>query len=282
MADSFRLACVQINASSDPEETVTAASGLIAAAADGGAQFVSLPECAAMIEPDRSALDRKVVAAEDTAALSAYLRVAADRKIWLHVGSLAVRAGDGRIANRTFLLDPAGRTAATYDKIHMFDVDLGGGESYRESEIYQPGEAAAVADLPWGRLGLTICYDVRFPALYTHLAEAGADFIGVPSAFTRTTGRAHWHVLLRARAIETGCWVFAAAQCGDHAAGRQTYGHSLIVDPWGAVVAEADDEPGVILADIDPAKVAEARRSVPSLANARAFRPAGPVRRAAE
>ncbi len=282
MADAFRLACVQINASSDPEETVTTASGLIAAAADGGAQFVSLPECAAMIEPDRSALDRKVVAAEDTAALSAYLRIAADRKIWLHVGSLAVRAGDGRIANRTFLLDPAGRMAATYDKIHMFDVDLGGGESYRESEIYQPGEAAAVADLPWGRLGLTICYDVRFPALYTHLAEAGADFIGVPSAFTRTTGRAHWHVLLRARAIETGCWVFAAAQCGDHAAGRRTYGHSLIVDPWGTVVAEAGEEPGVIFADIDPAKVGEARRSVPSLANERAYRSAGPLSGAAE
>ncbi|MEK9647402.1 MAG: carbon-nitrogen hydrolase family protein [Alphaproteobacteria bacterium] len=282
MADPFRLACVQINASSDPEETIAAASGLIAEAAEGGAQFVSLPECAAMIEPDRAVLDRKVVAAEDTAAFSAYSRIAADRKIWLHVGSLAVRAGDGRIANRTFLIDPAGRTVATYDKIHMFDVDLDGGESYRESETYRPGEAAAVADLPWGRLGLTICYDVRFPALYTHLAEAGADFIGVPSAFTRTTGRAHWHVLLRARAIETGCWIFAAAQCGDHVAGRQTYGHSLIVDPWGTVVAEAGEEPGVIFADIDPAKVGEARRSLPSLANARAYRPVGPVSRAAE
>ncbi len=282
MTDPFRLACVQLNASSDPDETVAAASDLIGAAVERGARFVSLPECAAMIEPDRVALDRKVTTVADTAALKAYAGIAAERSVWLHVGSLAVRAEDGRIANRTFLIDPAGRTVATYDKIHMFDVDLDGGETYRESETYRPGDAAAVADLPWGRLGLTICYDVRFPALYAHLAEAGADFIGVPSAFTRTTGRAHWHVLLRARAIETGCWVFAAAQCGDHAAGRQTYGHSLIVDPWGAVVAEAGDEPGVILADIDPAKVAEARRSVPSLANARAFRPAGPVSRAAE
>jgi predicted amidohydrolase len=215
-------------------------------------------------------------------ALHAFRALARELGLWLHVGSLAVLSEDGRIANRTFLIGPTGEVTAKYDKIHMFDVDLAGGESYRESNTYQPGEQAVVADLPWGRAGLTICYDVRFPALYNHLAGAGADFIGVPSAFTRKTGRAHWHVLLRARAIETGCWVFAAAQCGDHAAGRQTYGHSLIVDPWGEIVVEADDMPGIIIADIDPARVVEARGSVPSLTNARDYRPVDGVRPPAE
>ena len=188
-------------------------------------------------------------------------------------------AADGRIANRTFLINPAGEVTAKHDKIHMFDVDLSDGESYSESNTYQLGSRAVIADLPWG---LTICYDVRFPALYSHLAEAGAQFIGVPSALTRKTGRVQWHVLLQARAIETGCWVFAAAQCGDHAAGRQTYGHSLIVDPWGELVAEAGEERGIIIADIGPARVAEARRAVPSFTNGRPYRPAGGVKRVAE
>ena len=286
MSGSFRLACVQVNAGNEIGPNVAAANDLIRAAADAGADFVSLPECVALIEPDRAALRRKVFPAADHPALRAFSDIARDTGTWVHVGSLAVLAGDGRIANRTFLIDPAGDAVATYDKIHMFDVDLDPGvdrgESYRESDTYRPGDRAVTAGLPWGSLGLTICYDVRFPALYAQLAECGADFIGVPSAFTRRTGRAHWHVLLRARAIETGCWIFAAAQCGDHAAGRQTYGHSLIVDPWGAVVAEAGEEPGIILADIDPARVAAARRSVPSLANRRAFRPPDDVSRAAE
>ncbi|CAN0568916.1 unnamed protein product, partial [Laminaria digitata] len=257
-------------------------AGLIRAAAAQGADFVSLPECVALLEPDRDALFRKSTAEADHAALHAFTAIARELGIWLHVGSLAVLAADGRIANRTFLIDPTGATTATYDKIHMFDVDLADGESYRESSTYQPGDQAVIADLPWARAGLTICYDVRFPALYAHLAEAGAQVIGVPSAFTRKTGRAHWHVLLRARAIETGCWVFAAAQCGDHAAGRQTYGHSLIVDPWGEIVAEAGEEPGIVIADIDPARVAEARRAVPSLANGRPYRPVSDVSRVAE
>ena len=282
MTSAFRLACVQVNAGTEIAANVAAASGLVREAAGDGAEFVSLPECVALLEPDRAALDRKTPAAADHSALQAFAALAAELGIWLHVGSLAVRAADGRIANRTFLIDPAGAVTATYDKIHMFDVDLGGGESYRESATYRPGDEAAVAHLPWGRLGLTICYDVRFPALYTHLAEAGADFIGVPSAFTRATGAAHWHVLLRARAIETGCWVFAAAQCGDHAGGRQTYGHSLIVDPWGRIVAEAGEAPGVIVADIDPAAVTEVRRSIPALANARRYRAVGGITRAAE
>lgn len=278
----FRLACIQVNAGNEIAPNVETASGLIRAAADQGADVISLPECVALLEPDRDALFRKSAAAEDHPALQAFTALAGELGVWLHVGSLAVLSADGRIANRTFLIDPAGAVTATYDKIHMFDVDLADGESYRESNTYQPGDRAVIADLPWVRAGLTVCYDVRFPVLYAHLAEAGAGIIGVPSAFTCKTGRAHWHVLLRARAIETGCWIFAAAQCGDHAAGRQTYGHSLIVDPWGEVVAEAGEAPGIIIADIDPARVGEARRSVPSLANARPYRPVGDVKRAAE
>ena len=278
----FRLACVQVNAGNEIAPNVEIAAGLVRQAAEQGADFISLPECVALLEPDRDALFRKSSAEADHPALHAFTALARELGLWLHVGSLAVLSEDGRIANRTFLIAPTGDVTAKYDKIHMFDVDLAGGESYRESNTYQPGAQAVIADLPWGRAGLTICYDVRFPALYAHLAAAGADFIGVPSAFTRKTGRAHWHVLLRARAIETGCWVFAAAQCGDHAAGRQTYGHSLIVDPWGEIVAEADEAPGIIIADIDAARVSEARRAVPSLANARTYRPVEGLRPPAE
>ena len=270
---SFRLACVQVSAGNEVGPNVDAASKLVRRAAGEGADLVSLPECAALIEPDRAALKRKV--SGESAPLSAFAALADELGIWLHVGSIATVLEGGRIANRGYLVDPGGAIAARYDKIHMFDVDLEDGESYRESDTYEPGDRAVCADLPWGRLGFTICYDVRFPSLYAHLAEAGADFIGVPSAFTRKTGQAHWHVLLRARAIETGCWIFAAAQCGEHAGARRTYGHSLIVDPWGRVVAEADDEPGVIVADIDPARVRQARRAIPSLANARRFAAAG-------
>lgn len=278
----FRLACVQVNAGNEIAPNVEIAAGLIREAADAGADLVCLPECVALLEPDREALFRKSAAEEDHPALLVFVTLAQELCIWLHVGSLAVLSTDGRIANRTFLINPAGDVTARYDKIHMFDVDLADGESYRESSTYQPGDKAVIADLPWARAGLTICYDVRFPALYAHLAEAGAEIIGVPSAFTRKTGRAHWHVLLRARAIETGCWVFAAAQCGDHAGGRQTYGHSLIVNPWGEIVAEAGEEPGIIIADIDPARVVEARRAVPSLTNGQAYKPVDGIRREAE
>jgi predicted amidohydrolase len=196
--------------------------------------------------------------------------------IHLHIGSLAVLATPERAANRSFLIGPDGQVIASYDKIHMFDIDLGNGESYRESANYQPGETAVIADLPWGRIGLTICYDVRFPALYRALAESGASFLTVPSAFTRKTGEAHWHTLLRARAIENGCFVFAAAQGGLHENQRETYGHSLIIDPWGVVLAEAGTEPGVVMARIDPAKVESARRSVPSLQHGHRFSVADP------
>ena len=184
---------------------------------------------------------------------------------------MAVLVSEGRLANRSFLITPNGDIAARYDKIHMFDVDLGGGESYRESSNYRPGELAVLAELPWGRLGLTVCYDLRFPALYRALAEAGASFLAIPSAFTQKTGEAHWHVLIRARAIENGAFVFAAAQGGKHENGRDTFGHSLIVDPWGKILAEGGTEPGVVMAEIDPAEIAAARARVPSLQHGRRF-----------
>ena len=179
--------------------------------------------------------------------------------------------------NRSFLIDPQGEIAARYDKIHMFDVDLAGGESYRESRSYRAGELAVGADLPWGRLGLTICYDLRFPALYRALAEAGASFLAIPSAFTRQTGEAHWHVLMRARAIENGCFVFAAAQGGKHENGRETFGHSLVVDPWGRVLAEGGEEPGVVMAEIDAGRRRDGARPHPSLQHGRRFEIVEPV-----
>jgi predicted amidohydrolase len=189
--------------------------------------------------------------------------------LWLHVGSLAIRVAEAKAANRAFLFAPDGRIAARYDKIHMFDVDLPSGEVYRESKNYQPGEAAVTARLPWGVLGITTCYDLRFPEQYKALALAGADFLAVPAAFTKQTGEAHWHVLLRARAIETGCFVFAAAQGGMHENGRATYGHSLIISPWGDVLAEAGDEPGIITAEIDTGEVRIARERIPALTHVR-------------
>jgi len=191
---------------------------------------------------------------------------------WFLLGSIHVRVpGEEQIRNRSYLIDPSGGIVASYDKIHMFDVDLANGESYRESPNFMPGETAVLADLPWGRLGLTVCYDLRFPALYRALAEAGASFLAIPAAFTQETGEAHWHVLNRARAIENTCYVIAAAQGGKHENGRATYGHSIVVDPWGQIVAEGGQEPGVIFAEIDPAEVAAARAKIPSLQHGRRF-----------
>jgi predicted amidohydrolase len=210
-------------------------------------------------------------------SLATFREIARTLGIYVHVGSLAIKLTANRAANRGFLIGPQGEIAARYDKIHMFDVDLAGGESYRESNRYRPGDTAVLADLPWGRLGITICYDLRFPALYRALAEAGAIMLAIPSSFTKQTGEAHWHVLMRARAIENGCFVMAAAQGGQHEHGRSTYGHSLIVDPWGRIVAEGDTEPGVIMAEIDPAEVAAARAKIPSLQHGRRFEMLEPV-----
>lgn len=270
-AAPFKAACVQLRASRDIAANVAVAVALINEAADAGARFISTPENTSLIESNRELLFQKAVAEEDDTALAAFRAVAASRKIWLLVGSLPIKLAADQLANRSFLISPDGVVTARYDKIHMFDVDLGGAESYRESKNFKPGTKAVIADLPWGRLGMTICYDLRFPHLYRTLAKAGASFLTIPSAFTKPTGQAHWHVLMRARAIECGAYVFAAAQGGTHETGRETYGHSLIVAPWGEIIAEAGVETGFIMADIDPAAVAEARTRVPSLTHDRDY-----------
>jgi predicted amidohydrolase len=206
-------------------------------------------------------------------ALAAFQDLARELHVWILLGSLAIRVPSGRVNNRSYLIDSNGQIAAMYNKVHLFDVTLKGGESYSESSAVEPGTQAVVAQTPWGRLGMSICYDVRFAYLYRLLAQAGASFLTVPAAFTRTTGQAHWHVLIRARAIETGCFVFAPGQCGRRSWGRATFGHSLIVDPWGTVLAEGTDAPGFIVADIDPARVEDARQMIPALNHDRSLRP---------
>ena len=272
----FTAAMVQMRTAMLPETSLAQGIELIREAKAKGADYVQTPEVTNIIQQNRKALFELLANDEDDRSLNAYRDLARELKIYLHIGSIAVRATPERAANRSFLIAPDGNILASYDKIHMFDIELDGGESYRESANYQPGETAVISDLPWGRIGLTICYDVRFPALYRALAEAGASFIAVPSAFTVRTGEAHWSTLLRARAIENGCFIFAAAQAGKHESGRETYGHSLIVDPWGEILAEGGTEPGVVLAKIDPAKVVSVRKSIPSLQHGRRFGLADP------
>ena len=252
-------------------ENIAATSGLIREAAENGADLIMTPEMTSLMELGRTNLFAQIKPQDEDPALEAFRALAAELGRWLLVGSLAIRTSEARAANRSFLIAPDGSIAASYDKLHMFDVDLAGGESYRESASYAAGSEAVTADLPWGRLGLTVCYDLRFPQLYRSLAGQGACFLAIPSAFTRKTGEAHWHVLVRARAIENGCFVFAPAQGGTHENGRETYGHSLIVSPWGEILAEAATEPGVIYADVDPAAVDQARQRIPALRHDRAF-----------
>ncbi len=266
---SFKAALVQLRTGKSVDANIEAASRLIRQAAAQGASFVATPETTSLMELGAERLFANIVREENDRALLAFRHLAAELSLYLLIGSLAVLAGEGKAANRSFLIGPDGRILARYDKIHMFDVDLGNGEAYRESKNYQAGEVAVLADLPFGRLGLSICYDLRFPHLYRALAHGGADFLTVPSAFTQQTGAAHWYVLLRARAIETGCFVLAPAQGGTHENGRETFGHSLIIAPWGEVLAEAGTDPCVILADIDVARVREARSRVPSLSHDR-------------
>ncbi|PWB57988.1 MAG: amidohydrolase [Bradyrhizobiaceae bacterium] len=268
---TFRIGLVQMRSGRAPQANLDAAARLIGEAKEGGADYVLTPEMTNIMEVDRERLFAAIVPEENDATLATLREIARTLGIYVHAGSLAVKVNGERAANRSFLIDPRGEIAARYDKIHMFDVDLANGESYRESRSFRPGELAVLADLPWGRLGLTICYDLRFPSLYRALGEAGASFLAVPAAFTRQTGEAHWHVLLRARAIETGCFVFAAAQGGTHENGRATYGHSLVIDPWGRILAEGGTEPGVVFAEIDPAEIAAARARIPSLQHGRRF-----------
>jgi deaminated glutathione amidase len=278
---TFRIGLVQMTSGRDVAGNLVDASKLIRDAAAAGALYIQTPEVTTLIENDRA---RQFVATrpqEGNPALAHFQSLARELRIWLHIGSMAVAVAPDKLANRAFLINPAGAIAATYDKIHMFDVDLAHGESYKESRNYQPGDKAVIAALPWGPLGITICYDMRFPVLYRVLAHGGAKFIAVPSAFTVPTGKAHWHALLRARAIETQCFVWAAAQAGTHETGRLSYGHSLVISPWGEILAEADGvTPGIITADINVALVDEARRKVPSLMHDRPFeliKPAAPL-----
>jgi predicted amidohydrolase len=268
---TFRAGLVQMCTGRDVEKNLADAGALIRKAAAEGASYVQTPEITTLMELDRRRLFAAIRPEEGNPAVAFFAALARELALWLHVGSMAVLAGNGKIANRSLLFRPTGEIAARFDKIHMFDVELPGGESYRESRNYQAGSAGILAELPWGTLGLTVCYDLRFPHLYRALAKAGAGFLAIPSAFTRQTGEAHWHVLVRARAIENGAFVFAAAQAGRHESGRETYGHSLIVSPWGEVLAEAGAEPCAIVADVDPGQIGEARARIPSLQHDRPF-----------
>jgi predicted amidohydrolase len=278
MSGTFTVGLVQMRSGLVPAANLDAAAKLIREAKNAGADYVQTPEMTNIVANKRDLMLAATTAEQSDASLAAFRDLARKLGIHLHIGSLAIKVSPERAANRSFVIDPTGEIIARYDKIHMFDVDLAGGESYRESHSYQPGESAVVTDLPWGRLGLTICYDLRFPLLHRALADAGASFIAIPAAFTRQTGEAHWNVLMRARAIENTAFVFAAAQGGRHEDGRETFGHSLIVDPWGRILAQGGTEPSVVLATIDPAEVAAVRAKIPSLQHGRRFELVEPLK----
>ena len=280
---NLRAGLIQLTSSDDPAANLPATEALVREAAAGGAQLILTPEVTNIVTSDPALRARLLRSEADDPTLARLRAVAAELGVWLLIGSLALRTddqgGDGRFANRSLLVGPDGAVRARYDKIHMFDVDVSETETWRESAAFRPGERAVVAPTPWGGLGMTICYDLRFPALHRALAEAGAAILTVPAAFTRPTGEAHWEVLLRARAIETGCFALAPAQCGAHPRGdggemRRTWGHSLAVAPWGEVLADGGEAPGVTLVDLDMGAVEAARRRIPALRNARRF--AGP------
>jgi deaminated glutathione amidase len=273
----MKAALIQLNVTDDPARNLAGTVEMVRDAADQGAQFVLTPEVTNCVSTSRDH-QRAVLAHEaDDITLAALRDVARDKGIWLLIGSLGLKTddADGRFANRSFMIDPKGQIVARYDKIHMFDVDIDASESYRESAGYRPGDRAVVAQTDFAKVGMTICYDMRFPMLYQALANAGADILTMPAAFSPVTGAAHWHTLLRARAIETGCFVLAPAQTGEHLSetnkSRSTYGHSLAVAPWGEVILDAGEAPGIYPFEMDMARLADARARVPSLANRREF-----------
>jgi deaminated glutathione amidase len=279
----FKLACVQMTSGADMAANIAQASALIRAARGAGADLIATPENTGVMAHGGERVIAAGRAEDDHPALAAFRALARETGAWLLVGSLWIKRGDaGRNVNRSYLIGADGGIAAAYDKIHMFDVDLPSGEKYRESKNFAPGDTARVAATPWGLLGMTVCYDLRFPQLYRALAQAGAALIAIPSSFTQPTGEAHWHVLVRARAIETGAFVFAPAQCGVHPGERRTYGHSLIVDPWGKVLADGGESPGFVVADIDVGLVAKARASIPAWRSDAPFSLAGAAKQAAE
>jgi predicted amidohydrolase len=273
MNKTFTVACIQNSAGNDLDKNIKETTELVQAAHRAGAELICLPENFAFLEVNDERLLAGAFTEEFHPAILHFQSLAAELKVWLLLGSLAIKLPSGKLHNRSYLLDASGNIVARYNKLHRFDVSLKVGESYRESATVEAGNQAVVAPMPWGGLGLTICYDLRFAYLYRALAKAGAAYLTIPAAFTKTTGEAHWHVLVRARAIETGSYVFAPGQCGRRPNGRATFGHSLIVDPWGRILADADQDPGLILAEIDPAKVSEVRRMIPALQHDRAFIP---------
>ena len=269
---SFKAGLVQMRTGVDEARNLVAAEALIREAAANGADFIITPEITNLFEPDRPKFREKITPQDENISVRGFSALAMELKRWLHIGSLVLKSGEGKAFNRALLFDPKGKIAATYDKVHLYDVDLPNGDTYRESAVYEGGKEAVVVDLPFCKLGVSICYDVRFPLLYHALAQAGANVLVTPAAFTVPTGQAHWHVLQRARAIETGSFVLTAAQGGKHEGGRETYGHSLVVNPWGEVIAELrHDEPGVLIAEIDVAQSKDARARIPALVNTRKF-----------
>ncbi len=273
MSKSFRIACLQINSGSDYQANLATVNAMTREAAEKGAQFILTPEYVLMMDGSGRVMREGAMAADGAPALGELQALARELRVWFLAGSLTLNTDDGRIANRSFLLSDTGQAVAHYDKIHMFDATLPDGRAIRESSAYRPGERAVLGDTPWGKLGMTVCYDLRFPGLFRALAQAGAQFITVPSSFQRQTGRAHWHALLRARAIENECFIFAPAMCGDHAGNRQSYGHTLVIDPWGEIIAEGGEAPEIVYAEIDPARVAKVRGMIPSLEHDRPYRP---------
>ena len=273
-----RIALLQAQTGIDPDANAADLVQAIGEASAGGAAMLFTPEMSGLLDSNRERAAPHLVGEDDDRVLAAVCDAAARVGIWVHLGSLAIRRPDGRLANRGFVIDPAGAIRARYDKLHLFDVDLPTGESWRESNSYAPGEGSVVVrDTPVGALGLTICYDLRFPALFAALAEAGAETIAVPAAFTVPTGKAHWEVLLRARAIEAGLFVVAAAQAGTHEDGRSTYGHSLVADPWGELLVEMDGAPGIAFAELERDRIAEVRGRVPAIDHRRAIPPVAVV-----
>lgn len=275
--NQFRVACVQNCAGNDLDENLRRIEKLIGDAHAAGAELICLPEFYCQLEPDDGDYFKNGFDESSHPAVTQASSLARSLKIWLALGSVPVRTTDNKVHNRSLMVSPEGEIVARYNKIHLFDVAIKDGQAYRESVSVSPGDAACIAELPWGRLGLSICYDVRFAQLYRHLAHNGADFIAIPAAFTAKTGAAHWHTLVRARAIENGCYVFAAGQCGQRSWGRRTYGHSLIVDPWGEVLADAGEDEGFVIANIQPERVAEVRTMIPSLSHDRPYTPLTPL-----
>jgi predicted amidohydrolase len=272
MPETFRVACLQMQTGNDLEANLDTVRRMTRTAAENGARFVLTPEYALMMDGSGRIMRERALEADGTPALPNLQALAKELSVWILVGSLTLKTSADRIANRSYLIAADGGVVASYDKIHMFDVTLPDGKVIRESSAYCPGERATIADTPWGRIGLTVCYDLRFPHLYRALAKAGARYLTIPSSFQRATGKVHWHTLIKARAIENACFVFAPAMCGEHPGNRTTYGHSLIVDPWGDVLADGGDQPGVVYADIDPARVDRVRSMLPCLEHDREFR----------